>query len=157
MKILVTGNAGSGKSTLGKELSQRFDIPYYGLDNIVWKENWTPTPRDERQKLIKQITDQDTWLIEGVSRLALEEADKVFFLDMPLHRCLLNIVKRFLKNGLGTREGLPSNCPEFIGVFKAIKIVFVFRKATRPWLLKEVSKGKLTRIKGYQDLKGISL
>ncbi|MCA9487098.1 MAG: hypothetical protein KC548_05575 [Nanoarchaeota archaeon] len=153
MKVLVTGNSGSGNSTLGKKLSQRLNLPYYGLDKIVWQKNWVPTPRDERLRLIKEITDTDAWLIEGVSKLALKEADKVYFLDLPLYRCLINIVKRFIKNGLGTREGLPLNCPEYIGVIKAIKIAFLYEKVTKPWLLEELSSGKVIRIKRHEDLK----
>lgn len=49
MKILVTGNTGSGKSTLGKYLAKKYDIPLYGLDKIVWKENWQPTTKEEKK------------------------------------------------------------------------------------------------------------
>jgi adenylate kinase family enzyme len=155
MKILVTGNAGSGKSTLGKKLSQKLDLPLYGLDRVVWKENWIPTPREERQRLIKEITDKESWLIEGVSKLALDEAEEIYFLDIPTYRCIFNIVKRFVKNGFGTRKELPKNCPEYLGVFKAIKMALIFKKVTRPWLLEEVTNGKVQRITHYNNLKGI--
>lgn len=32
MKILVSGNAGAGKSSLGKMLSKKYDLPLYGLE-----------------------------------------------------------------------------------------------------------------------------
>lgn len=137
MKILVIGNSGSGKSSLGKKLSNKHNLPLYGLDSIVWKENWTPTPKEERLRLIKEITDKDKWIIEGVSKNALKAADVVYFLNIPLYRCLINIISRFIKNGFQTREDLPSNCPEYIGVFKAIRIAFIYEKVTKPWVLKE--------------------
>lgn len=71
MKILVTGNAGSGKSTLGKKLSEHYNIPLYGLDKIVWQEGWIKTPKNEKDKLIKEIANKESWIIEGVSKLDL--------------------------------------------------------------------------------------
>ena len=56
MKILVTGNAGSGKSSFSKRISADLSIPLYGLDDIVWKENWA---------------------IEGIYKQALEKAIKI--------------------------------------------------------------------------------
>jgi len=138
MRILVTGNAGSGKTTFGKQLSEKLSIPLYGLDKIVWEEDWKETPRDKRENLIKAVTDKDSWIIEGVSKQALEKANKVYFLDIPTSKCIFNIFKRFLKNGLSTRSELPKNCPEYIGLIKAIRIALVFNKLTRPWILEEM-------------------
>lgn len=36
MKIRIIGSCGSGKSTLARELSKRYDIPYYEIDNMIW-------------------------------------------------------------------------------------------------------------------------
>ncbi len=34
-KILVSGNAGAGKSSLGKVLAKKYQLPLYGLEKIV--------------------------------------------------------------------------------------------------------------------------
>jgi adenylate kinase family enzyme len=151
-RILITGNAGSGKSTFGKKLAKELNLPLYGLDNIVWKKGWLKTPEDEKQRLIKGITDKECWIIEGVSKLVFEEADKVYFLDIPAYRCVINIVKRFLENGFGTREEMPDGCPEFIGVWKAIRIVFIYGKVTRPWLLRESTNSKVVRLTTLKEV-----
>ncbi len=152
MKILITGNAGSGKSSFGKKLSEKLSLPLHGLDKIVWEEGWKKTPRDKKEKLIKEITDKDSWIIEGVSKKALEKADKVYFLDISTPRCIFNIIKRFLKNGLSTRDDLPKNCPEYIGFIKAIKVVFIYNKLTKPWLNSELNNRKTIHIKSYSEL-----
>lgn len=152
MKILVTGNSGSGKSTLGRCLSKKHNIPLYGLDKIVWKENWQPTSKEEREKLIKEITSKDKWIIEGVSKSALREAELVYFLNLPHHRCLLNIFIRFLSNGFKTRVDLPNNCPEYIGVFKAIKISFLYERLTKPWIFEGLKNKEHIEIKSHSDL-----
>ncbi|MFZ2210289.1 MAG: hypothetical protein WAV34_02060, partial [Lactococcus raffinolactis] len=35
MKIYIIGAVASGKTTLAKTLSDRLDVPYYSLDNVV--------------------------------------------------------------------------------------------------------------------------
>ncbi|MBT4791347.1 MAG: hypothetical protein HON90_07235 [Halobacteriovoraceae bacterium] len=157
MKILVTGNAGSGKSTFGNQLAIKHNIPLYGLDKIVWQESWIPTPRSERLKHVKAITDKETWIIEGVSKAALSAADKVYFLDIPTYRCIFNIIIRFVKNGPASRQELPDNCPEYIGFLKAIKVAWIFRKQTRPWIIKESHHQKFVHIRNYKKLKELSV
>jgi adenylate kinase family enzyme len=46
-RIHVKGNAGSGKTTLGKAISTKVGIELYGLDKIVWKSGWVKTPQEE--------------------------------------------------------------------------------------------------------------
>lgn len=36
MKIRIIGSCGSGKSTMARELSQMYAIPYFEIDNIIW-------------------------------------------------------------------------------------------------------------------------
>ena len=40
-KIHIIGSVASGKTTLAKELSRKLAIPYYELDNVVWKRSET--------------------------------------------------------------------------------------------------------------------
>ena len=153
MKILIIGNAGSGKSTLSRKISQELGIPLHGLDKIVWKENWVSTPKPERQKLIQAIVNKQNWVIDGVSKDVLSAAERVYFLDIPTYKCIFNIVKRFLKNGLKTRRDLPNNCPEYIGVLKAIKIALIFKKVTRPWIISQCHRPGFIHIENYDALR----
>ena len=50
MRIHVTGNAGSGKSTFAKNIGDMLGINVYGLDKVVWKEGWQKTALDERKR-----------------------------------------------------------------------------------------------------------
>lgn len=36
-KIHIIGSVGSGKTTLARTLSSHLNIPFYELDNVVWK------------------------------------------------------------------------------------------------------------------------
>jgi adenylate kinase family enzyme len=151
-RILVTGNAGSGKSSLSRRLGHDLHLNVYGLDKVVWQSGWHETPKEIKEKEIEKITAHRDWIIDGVSTQAFEKADLVIFLDVSLYRCICNIIVRFLKNGFKTREGLPERCPEYIGVIKAIKVTFRFQKNTRPKLLKQPADIRLIHIRDHQQL-----
>ncbi len=155
MKILVSGNSGSGKSSLGKRLAKQHGIPLYGLDKIVWKSGWVQTPKKERDEMISKVLSKDSWVLEGITKKGLREADIIYFLDIHPIRCAFNVIKRFIKNGLGTRPELPENCPEYIGFLKSLKINFIFHKVTKPWLLDSTqrkSDSSFIRIKNYKQI-----
>lgn len=161
MKILVSGNAGAGKSSLGKRLAKKHNLPLYGLDKIVWRPGWVKTPKDERDLMLREILSKDSWVLEGITRDGLKEADIIYFLDIHPVRCAFNVIVRFIKNGTGTRPELPINCPEYVGFLKALKTNFIFHKVTKPWLLDKSLRGqdaKFIRIKSYNEinqLKGV--
>ena len=77
MKIDIVGSVASGKTTLAKNISIKYQIPHFEKDNIVWKR--TPngdqmrTP-EQRDVLFKEIIDGDNWIVEGSPRESLKES-----------------------------------------------------------------------------------
>ena len=158
-RVLVTGNAGSGKTTFARIVTKELNIPSYGLDSVVWKSGWIKTPDEEKREKIQKLIDLETWIIDGVSGQAFRAADAVFFLDIPLYRCIFNILRRFFSGGLKTRESLPENCPEYIGVFKALRITFIYQMQTRPFILSLIEANpqkKILWVKSYTQLRELS-
>jgi adenylate kinase family enzyme len=145
----------AGKTTLSIKLADSLGIDCFGLDSIVWKPGWVQTSSEERKIKIQDLIDKDSWIIDGVSSQVFQAADTIFFLDIPLQRCLINIVKRFISNGFRTRASLPENCPEYIVFFKAVRIAFVYQKLTRHYLLNLIesnqNKKKIIIIKSYDE------
>ena len=82
-RILVTGNAGAGKTTLAQKVAQMLDLPFHSLDIIVWQPGWKKTPAEEKEKKINALTAQEYWVIDGVSFSVQDRADTVVFLDVP--------------------------------------------------------------------------
>jgi len=68
MRLHITGNAGSGKTTLARKLSQALGIPVASLDSVVWKEGWIAASKEERALGEEQLVVRDSWIIEGVSK-----------------------------------------------------------------------------------------
>ena len=126
MRIHVTGNAGAGKTTLARHIGQKFNLPVYHLDQIVWSANWTKPALEQQRNAIAGLTAPDNWVIDGVSEQVRHNADVVIVLATPRYKCMFRCIKRCFQYGFNTRPELPENCPEMKILFRAIRIVWRF-------------------------------
>ena len=117
-KIIVVGNAGSGKTTFATRLSKILGLPLIHLDKEYWLPGWRETPREDWLNKHKKIIEQDEWVIDGTYGVVLKErfleADAVMFMDVSRPRCYINLIKRRLKYAQTDRPDMPEDCPEFI-------------------------------------------
>ncbi|MEI4801631.1 shikimate kinase [Bacillus sp. FJAT-51639] len=102
-KIHIIGSVGSGKTTLAKMLSSQLNIPYYELDNVVWKRSEKGDIRntpEERDKQLNDIVSSDAWIIEGAHHTwvsqSFQHAGIIIFLDVALSKRIYRITKRFI-------------------------------------------------------------
>lgn len=106
MKVLIVGTVGTGKTTLAKELSKKYDIKYYEIDSIVHDDEDKGRKRteEEQNEIIKSINNGEDWIIEGVLRsnlrYLLDAADRVIYLDVPKKKRDRRIFLRFVKQKL---------------------------------------------------------
>jgi len=141
MRIHITGNAGSGKSTFAKNIGDILGLQVYGLDKIVWKEGWEKTSLYERKSLEEEIAEKPQWIIEGVSSIARQAADITIFLDFPRNVCYLRCVKRNWRYLFNSRPGLPDNCPEIKIIPTLVKIIWQFPYMSKPIIINEMDMG----------------
>lgn len=102
-RIHIIGAVGSGKTTLAKNISNMLSIPYYELDNIVWKRTNKGDVRnsmDDRDHIFQHIIGQDEWIVEGVHyewvKKSFEQADMIILLDVHKKKRKYRIFKRFM-------------------------------------------------------------
>jgi adenylate kinase family enzyme len=155
-RIFVTGNAGSGKSTLGKEIARRKNLEYYSLDAVVWKEKWQKSPPKEQKQKIAQLTLGNAWVIDGVDYDILKAADTVIFLDMPRRVCFYRAAKRNRKYFFSSRPELPAGCLEILIIPTLVKIIWRFPQRVRPKILADKARrndGSFIHIKTSDQLK----
>ncbi len=109
-RVVVTGLAGSGKSTFSHALGARSGLPVIHLDLEFWKPGWVaPTPDEWREKQ-HQVLAGDAWIADGnyheTLDLRIERADTIVVLDTPwplcVGRALLRAVRR---SGLEMPDG----------------------------------------------------
>lgn len=114
-KISIIGGPGTGKSTLARNLGKELNLPTYHIDGIHHTENWGIRDKEERDKIILGIVNENKWVIDGTYRSTLEarieKADLVIFLNYTTIAKLKGILTRYLKNIGKEREEIPG-CKE---------------------------------------------
>lgn len=138
-KIHITGNAGSGKTTLARELGAALDLPVFGLDTIVWQSGWAKTPRDIVAVKERELISQPKWIIEGVSHIVRDAADVFIFLDVSRKTSIVRCAKRNWRFLFSGRSELPDNCPEILILPQLLKIIWNFNERVRPHIMSDVS------------------
>ena len=89
MRINVTGNAGSGKSTLSQRIASEFNVPLVEMDRIIWQPGWQKTPADVSREKLNQLLSSNSWVLDGVSRMGRQQADLIVFLGVVQNRLIL--------------------------------------------------------------------
>ena len=112
-RVLVTGMAGSGKSTFSRSLAAKTGLPVIHLDLHFWKPGWVaPSEREWREKQSGLLA-SDEWIADGnyheTLDLRLERADTVVFLDTPWWVCAGRAFLRGLRKPLGE---MPEGCDD---------------------------------------------
>ena len=137
-KIHIIGSVGSGKTTLAKRLSKQLGIPYFELDNVVWKRGETEDSRrteQERDAYLQSIVLMEEWIIEGVHNedwvsKSFQEADMIVFLDTNYFIRTFRIIKRFIKQKLGIENA--NYKPSFSIFLKMFKWNRYFEEVSKP-------------------------
>ncbi len=109
-RVIVTGLAGSGKSTLSVALAAKTGLPLVHLDLAFWKPGWVAPSEAEWRDKQRVVLAGDAWIADGnyheTLDLRLERADTVLFLDLPWWRCS----GRALRRGFKMPGELPPGC-----------------------------------------------
>jgi adenylate kinase family enzyme len=97
-RVVVTGIAGSGKSTFAVALARKTGLPVVHLDLHFWKPGWVEPSEDEWRTVQQRVLAGDAWIADGNYRetlaLRLKVADTLVVLDMPWWLCAGRAVLR---------------------------------------------------------------
>jgi adenylate kinase family enzyme len=114
-RVVVTGGAGAGKSTLSRALSVKTGLPVIHLDVHFWKPGWVEPSQDEWRQTQRDLVSGDEWILDGnyhtTLDLRLERADTAVFLDTPWWVCSWRaLVRGVRRRPVGFQ--LPNGCDE---------------------------------------------
>ena len=109
-RIRIIGGAGSGKTTLGKKLSDLIGFQLISLDHYAKKIKGMHIEASE--VFMESFITQTSWIIEGVQdegvfSRTIDSADVIIFLDYELSQRRRLLIKRYLgikSNRLETRR-----------------------------------------------------
>jgi adenylate kinase family enzyme len=99
-RISIRGATGSGKTTLGHTLGQRFGLPVVELDALFWLPNWQEKPLDQFRTDVRTALDAcpQGWVCVGnysqAQDLVLSQADTVLWLRLPFRVSFWRLCKR---------------------------------------------------------------
>ncbi len=109
-RVVVTGLAGSGKSTFSLALAAKTGLPVVHLDLHFWKPGWVAPSEAEWREKQRGLLAGEAWIADGnyheTLDLRLGRADTVVFLDMPWWLC----AGRALLRGFRMPGELPEGC-----------------------------------------------
>ena len=108
MRINIVGTSGCGKSTVGKHIAERLNVPYIQLDELFWKPNWAESTDEELYPKLEKALSADEWVLDGnynrTTPIKWKRVQMVVYLDLPFHIVLYRIIRRSLLRGIRYEE-----------------------------------------------------
>ena len=108
MRINVVGTAGSGKSTVGKRIAERLNVPYIQLDELFWKPNWAESTDEELFPKLEKALSADDWVLDGnysrTQPIKWKRVQMVVYLDLPFHIVFYRVIMRTIVRGIKKEE-----------------------------------------------------
>ena len=99
-RILIIGCAGSGKTTLAKQLAAKLNLPVVHLDHFHWLPGYQRRTDEEFRKLLEAACEEETWIMDGTYIRHLTQrlfyADTIILLDTPRWLCIWRVFKRWI-------------------------------------------------------------
>ena len=120
-RIVVLGCAGSGKTTLARQLGERTGQPVICLD-AIWQPHWEAKDVPAFRTLVEKAHAGDAWISDGNFSLAtfdirLPRATLVIWLQRSKLSCAWRAVTRVFKRGESHRIGKLTEVLAFIWKF----------------------------------------
>ncbi len=124
VRIVILGCAGSGKTTLARQLGERTGAPVICLD-AIWQPHWDEKDVPAFRTLMKNAHAGDEWISDGNFALAtfdirLPRASLVIWIERSRRYCAWRAVTRVFKRGEAHRIGKLAEVLAFIWKFDRV-------------------------------------
>jgi adenylate kinase family enzyme len=140
---IIASASGNGKTTLGKRLAERLDVPFVELDSLVHGPNWQETSDDDLRRRLEPILRSDGWVIDGdymrkLGTAVLDGADTVVWLDLPTRVWFVRLLRRTGRRLTGREKLWNDNQESLKSAFWGRESLFGYaliqqRKRRRHW------------------------
>lgn len=105
IRILVVGQAGSGKTTTARKLAVVYGIPHCELDTIRHRVRRFDNSRTALELEVRRFCECSDWVIDGtlnkhqvVRRQIMGLADEIVYLDLSVRAIEFSVLKRHLRS-----------------------------------------------------------
>jgi adenylate kinase family enzyme len=138
-RVLVIGPGGAGKSTFATRLGERLNLDVKHLDKFHWQPGWQAPAKDDWLETVKQLTSEESWIIDGnyggTLETRIQRCDTIIFLDLPRLICLWRVVKRRILNRHRPRPDMAEGCNEKLD-WEFITWIWNYSRRSRPKVVK---------------------
>lgn len=115
-RICLIGPSSSGKTTLGRKLAEKLNVPFLSLDKLNFDPNWTERPLENFHTVHTAWMQKEEWVIEGnYSRTIpqrFEKAEVVIYFQLNRFGALFRYLRRMLMHYGKQRQDAPDGCYE---------------------------------------------
>ena len=161
-RILIKGGCGAGKTTLARQLAAHLRLPHVELDALHHGPNWRAASASElRAALEATLDDEQGWVVDGnydskLGSLALDRAELIVWLDLPLQLKLVRLVRRTSRRLLDKQALWNGNRESLRGVVWGREALFAWALRThfrqrRDWPA-QFSGRPLLRLRSAQEV-----
>jgi adenylate kinase family enzyme len=128
-RVAVFGNAGGGKSTLAKRLSEMTKLPLHPLDLIQFRPGGGAAPHEQYLQAHAELMRREEWIIDGFGCVAsawerFAKADTLVYVDLPLATHHWWVTKRLLQGLFVNPEGWPANSPIWASTLNSYQVLW---------------------------------
>ena len=107
-RIVVVGTTSSGKSTLGRQISERLGYPFIELDALHWEPNWKAASEADFQKRVEAATSASRWVVAGNYHAVRDQiwprAQLIVWLDYSFPVVFWRLLTRTIRRGVTGEE-----------------------------------------------------
>jgi adenylate kinase family enzyme len=149
-KVAVFGNAGGGKSTLSKRLSEITGLPLYTLDKIKYQSGGVEVSPEDYKRTHQEILLTDQWIIDGFGCMEtlwprLDESDTLVYVDLPISVHFWWVTKRFITGYSQPPAGWPEKSPIFKSSMNSYRALWLCHKYLTPKYREYVERAQGTK------------
>ncbi len=154
-KIIICGNTGSGKSTLGNLISKHFNIPHIETDLLTFLPGWELRPKDEYQRLLDVELKEPSWVVDGGgSELAIglaNHATLIIWLDVSPWGSLFRVMRRSIKRR-HPKHRSPLGQEKLSEIVQLLPYILRYKKDRRPKIERHIgTHSKLIHIRSWKE------
>jgi len=136
-KVAVFGNAGGGKSTLGRRLAELTGLPLYVVDMMQFGRGGAKVPDDEFLQMHADLLRRDEWIIDGFGNIAtawerFAAADTLIYVDLPLFIHFRWVTKRLIKGLFADPPGWPEDSPLWSSSMQSYRVLRLCHRRLTP-------------------------